>query len=154
MSLRTGKAGSRVALVKTTYDHGGGDPLPKFLTVEEVLYLHQRLIRDHGGEYGLRDPGLLESAVAQPAMTAFGRLLHPTIPDQAGAYLFHLVMGHAFLDGNKRIGLHAALVFLTTNGWTVGGTADDWYHLTMGVADGTVKKGAATARLAALIIAP
>lgn len=112
----------------------------RFLTVEEVLHLHRRLIEDMGGEHGLLNPAALESAVAQPAMTAFGQLLHPTLLDQAAAYLFHLVANHPFCDGNKRIGLHATMVFLDTNGATIGGTPDEWYELTMGIATSAITK--------------
>ncbi len=122
--------------------------LPRFLTVEEVLYLHRRLIEDMGGESGLLNPGALESAVAQPAMTAFGQLLHPTLVDQAAAYLFHLTANHPFCDGNKRIGMHAALAFLDTNHATILGTPEDWYTLTMGVATGTLTKRELTRQLA------
>ena len=123
----------------------------RFLTVEEVLHLHRRLIEDMGGEHGLLNPGALESAVAQPAMTAFGQLLHPTLVDQAAAYLFHLVANHPFCDGNKRIGLHATMVFLDTNGATIGGTAEDWYQLTMGVATSVIKKPDLTRQMAAFV---
>ena len=67
-------------------------------------------------------------------MTAFGQLLHRNLVEQAAAYHFHLVANHPFCDGNKRIGLHTALVFLDINGAEVLGDPDDWYELTMGVA--------------------
>ncbi len=127
------------------------DPGPRFLTVEEVLHLHRRLIEDMGGEPGLLNPGALESAVAQPAMSAFGRLLHPTLIEQAGAYLFHLVANHPFCDGNKRIGMHAALVFLDTNHAEVLGTPEEWFALTMAVACSELKKRELTARLTTLV---
>ena len=139
--------------VRVAYDDLGAFG-PRFLTVEEVLHLHRLLIEDMGGEPGLLNAGALESAVAQPAMTAFGHLLHPTLVEQAAAYLFHLVANHPFCDGNKRIGLHAALIFLDTNGADVLGTQDDWYELTMAVARGDLTKRALTQRLQALVTQP
>jgi death-on-curing protein len=124
------------------------DPEPRFLSVEEVLALHHDLIARFGGDPGLLNPGALEAAVAQPRMTAFGQLIHPGLLAQASAYLFHLVSGHPFCDGNKRIGLFAALVFLRDNGAAVGGTSDDWYELTMAVARGELTKRVVTERLA------
>ena len=84
-------------------------------------------------------------------MSAFGQFLHRDLVEQAAAYLFHLVANHPFCDGNKRIGLHAALVFLDTNGAKVGGDEDDWYELTMGVARSELKKPALIKRMRALI---
>ena len=127
---------------------------PRFVTVEEVLHLHRLLIEDMGGEPGLLNAGALESAVAQPAMTAFGQLLHPTLVEQAAAYLFHLVANHPFCDGNKRIGLHVTLIFLDTNGTDVLGTQDEWYELTMAVARSELTKRALTQRLMSLVTRP
>jgi death on curing protein len=87
-----------------------------FLSVEEVKEIHKNQIDIYGGSYGIRDEGLLASAVAQPP-SAFGeQYLHKSLPAMAAAYLFHLVMNHPFVDGNKRAGLAAALVFLELNG--------------------------------------
>lgn len=122
-------------------DHARDDASePRFLTVEEVLQLHHGLIARFGGDPGVINAPALESAVAQPRMTAFGQLIHPTRIDQAGAYLFHLVAGHPFCDGNKRIGLLAALVFLRDHDQIISGTSDDWYELTMAVARAELNK--------------
>ena len=129
----------------------GDSPGPRFLTVEEVLYLHRRLIEDMGGEPGLLNPGALESAVAQPAMTAFGQLLHPTLIDQAAAYLFHLVANHPFCDGNKRIGMHATLIFIDTNHGDVLGSPDDWYELTIAVARSELSKRDLTKKISLFV---
>lgn len=131
-----------------------GEAEPRFLTVEEVLHLHRLLIEDMGGEPGLLNPGALESAVAQPAMTAFGQLLHPTLVEQAAAYLFHLVANHPFCDGNKRIGLHVAMVFLDTNGAEVLGSPEEWYELTMGVACSQLNKHELTVKMRDLVTIP
>ena len=141
---------TRAADLKVAYQPDD-QPGPRFLTVEEVLHLHRLLIEDVGGEPGLLDPVALESAVAQPAMVAFGQLLHPTLVEQAAAYLFHLVANHPFCDGNKRIGLHTAVIFLDTNGATVGGTPEDWYELTMAVARGELTKRSLVARMTPFI---
>ncbi len=116
-------------------DYAGDDASePRFLTVEEVLELHHGLIARFGGDPGVINAPALESAVAQPRMTAFGQLIHPTRIDQAGAYLFHMVAGHPFCDGNKRVGLLAALVFLRDHDCVISETSDDWYEMTMAVA--------------------
>lgn len=71
---------------------------PKFLPKSIILDIHQREIEKFGGTPGVRDDGLLESALAQPQATFGGELLHPTIPEQAAAYLYHLAMNHPFMD--------------------------------------------------------
>ncbi len=111
-----------------------------FLTKEDVICLHAGLIDRFGGLVGVRDEGLLEAALAQPSMQVFGEIVHPTIYDQAAAYLFHLVQNHPFCDGNKRTGLHACLVFLETNGYTVSKEQGPWYRFTLSVASGKETK--------------
>ncbi|MEH1852771.1 MAG: type II toxin-antitoxin system death-on-curing family toxin [Nostoc sp.] len=92
---------------------------PKFLTISQVLDIHQRQIQRFGGTAGVRDEGLLDSALAQPQATFGGELLHPTIHEQAAAYLYHLAMNHPFLDGNKRTAFAVMLTFLNLNGYTL-----------------------------------
>jgi death-on-curing protein len=94
----------------------------RFLSVENVLQIHADTIREEGGANGIRDLGLLESAVAMPQAQFDGALLHPDLAAMAAAYLFHIAGNHAFIDGNKRAASLAALVFLDLNG-----TA--WEHL-------------------------
>jgi len=89
---------------------------PLFLTLEEVLEIHCDEIEWHGGTLGVRDNGLLESAVAAPQSGFGGHYLHGDLCEMAAAYLFQLVQNHPFLDGNKRVGAATALVFLTMNG--------------------------------------
>ncbi len=89
---------------------------PQFLIVEDVLEIHEMQLERYGGGDGLRDQGLLESAVAQPQATFGGEFVHDGLLSMAAAYLFHIVSNHPFLDGNKRAGLLAALVFLDLNG--------------------------------------
>ena len=92
------------------------DKDPLFLTLAEVLRFHEYQIKRFGGESGLRDAGLLESAIAQPHASFGGRWLHETIYAMAAAYAFHICKNHPFLDGNKRTAMVAALVFLEVNG--------------------------------------
>jgi death-on-curing protein len=90
-----------------------------FLSVEDVVELHDDQLRLFGGAAGLRDRNALESAVAMPASTFDGALLHNDLFHMAAAYAFHLAENQPFLDGNKRTALNAALVFLDINGWIV-----------------------------------
>ena len=92
---------------------------PRFLCKHTVLDIHDAQIAEHGGEPGVRDEGLLESALAQPMAQFGGEYLHKDLFEMAAAYLFHLTNNHAFVDGNKRTGLVAALVFLDANGYEV-----------------------------------
>jgi death on curing protein len=80
----------------------------RYLTIGEVVALHRRLAAISGGAIGIRDLGVLEAAVAQPRATFDGSGLYPTAVDKAAALGFSLVLGHPFLDGNKRTG-HAAM---------------------------------------------
>ena len=89
---------------------------PIFLTLDHVLRLHRRQIEKFGGDEGVRDLGLIDSAIAQPQQSFGGQYLHKGLAEMAAAYLFHLVSNHGFVDGNKRIGAAAALVFLELNG--------------------------------------
>ena len=118
-----------------------------FLTVEIVLALHARQLERFGGGAGLRDRGLLESAVAQPQTSFGGTFAHEGLFAMAAAYLFHPVANHAFIDGNKRVGLLAAQVFLHLNGIVILGESEAVYALTMGVAEGRLDKSAVTAEL-------
>lgn len=88
---------------------------PYFLTLAQVTALHQRLVDEFGGASGIRDLGMLRSALAMPMASFGGQLLHSTLAEMGAAYLFHLVMNHPFVDGNKRIGAAAARVFLLMN---------------------------------------
>ncbi len=88
---------------------------PTFLTVEDVLEIHEAQIRRFGGAAGIRDLKGLESALAQPAAGFGGQMLHKDLHEMAAAYAFHIAMNHPFLDGNKRVGLVAASVFLELN---------------------------------------
>jgi len=111
-----------------------------FLTVDDVLYLHANQVKLYGGDSGVRDMGLLESAVAQPRASFDGEFLHENIFPMVAAYLFHLVRNHAFIDGNKRVGAVAALVFLDLNGVEIVAPKGSLYDLTVAVASGQAGK--------------
>lgn len=120
---------------------------PIFLDVEDVLELHASQRTQFGGADGLRDRGLLESAVAQPQITFDGAFAHDGLFAMAASYLFHIVNNHPFVDGNKRTGLLAALVFLDLNGIGIDRPNDALYTLTLGVAEGRIDKREATLEL-------
>ncbi len=113
---------------------------PVFLDLDEVHEIHALQLAVFGGLAGVRDEGLLESAVEQARATAFGELLHIDLFEMAAAYLFHLVKNHAFLDGNKRTALVAALVFLDINGVSLEHDDDRLYDLTLTAAEGRTDK--------------
>jgi death-on-curing protein len=119
------------------------------LTLEEVRAIHRLSIERFGGSSGERDSGGLESAIAQPAAEYFGVLLHPSVAEQAAAYLFHLCQAHAFVDGNKRTAVYAMLTFLRLNGFAVRASNDDLFHLVVAVARGELEKAAVAERIAA-----
>ena len=115
-------------------------PTPRFLSKSLVLALHQDLIATFGGAVGVRDEGLLESALAQPQATFGGKLLHPTIHEQAAAYLYHISRNHAFIDGNKRTACAAMETFLELNGYQLTLSDDKQYNLVLEVAQGNLTK--------------
>lgn len=117
----------------------------RFLTTTQVERLHVEVIRQFGGSMGLRDRGLFESACEMPRATFGEQFLHPTLAAMAAAYLFHLRSNHPFVDGNKRVGLGAALVFIDVNGHRLHASDDELERLTLGVAGGTVSKDEVTA---------
>ncbi|MFM8454065.1 MAG: type II toxin-antitoxin system death-on-curing family toxin [Gammaproteobacteria bacterium] len=86
-----------------------------FLSVEDVINFHDDLIQEFGGASGIRDLGLLISAVEVPKATMFGEDLYRDIFDKVAAYLFHIVSNDPFIDGNKRTGTISALIFLNLN---------------------------------------
>ena len=88
----------------------------RYLSISEVLELHERLISSSGGPTGIRDLGALESAVNQPYVTFDQQDLYPDLVSKAAAICFSLVMNHPFLDGNKRVGHAAMETFLVLNG--------------------------------------
>lgn len=125
-----------------------------FLDVEDILEIHATQLEIYGGGAGLRDRGLLESAVAQPQASFGGEYVHDDLFAMAAAYLFHIVSNHPFVDGNKRAGLLAAVVFLDVNGITIEQPSEPLHELTMGVAEGRLDKPAVAAELARIANLP
>jgi death-on-curing protein len=110
----------------------------EYLTVSEVLLLHARLIQLTGGSGGVRDLGLLESAVARPMASFDGGDLYQAPFAKAAALMESLVRNHPFVDGNKSTGLAAAALFLELNGHLLTGTNDEAVDLTQRVAQGVI----------------
>lgn len=113
---------------------------PNFLTEEQVRQLHLNAIRQYGGSEGLRDSGMLQSALAMPQTGFGGQYLHEGLFEMAAAYLYHLVQNHPFVDGNKRVGLSAAIVFLDANGVDVMADEDATADMVLAVAQGQLGK--------------
>lgn len=88
----------------------------KVLTKRQILLLHRQLIEQTGGSDGIRDEGLLDSAMAAPFQSFDNADAYPSLQQKAARLCFGLVKNHPFVDGNKRIGAHAMLVFLAVNG--------------------------------------
>ncbi|HEX8834417.1 MAG TPA: type II toxin-antitoxin system death-on-curing family toxin [Abditibacteriaceae bacterium] len=106
----------------------------KYLSVAQVMRLHEIIVEASGGSAGLRDRNILESAVAQPRMGFGGSDLYPTPAQKAAVLGFALVSNHAFVDGNKRIGYEAMVVFLEVNGYTFNVDTDTAELAVLGLA--------------------
>jgi death-on-curing protein len=115
---------------------------PDFLTLDEIIAIHQDQIARYGGSEGVHDWGLLESAVAMPAASFGGQFLHADLCEMAAAYLFHLVQNHPFVDGNKRVGAVAAYIFITLNHRRLTTDNDTYANLVLSVARGETPKSA------------
>jgi death-on-curing protein len=113
---------------------------PDFLELEEVLELHERQIEAFGGTLGIRDQGLLESALATPRATFGGQFVHETLFSMAAAYAYHVAENQPFLDGNKRTGLGAALVFLRINRYRVVDPEETLYEAMIAIAEHRMDK--------------
>ena len=117
---------------------------PLFLAIDEVLSLHAEQIRLFGGSSGIRDVGLLQSAMGSVEATFGGAFLHETIFAMAAAYLYGICRSHPFIDGNKRTAVGAALTFLEMNGVEVDADEDAFYDLVIRVAEGRASKASVT----------
>lgn len=106
-----------------------------YLTPEQILFLHARLIEETGGSHGLRDLGLLESAAARPQATYGGQDLYPDLFSKAAALMDSLIHNHPFVDGNKRTGITAAGLFLVRNGYRLDASNPDLEAFTRQVAE-------------------
>lgn len=117
---------------------------PLFLTFAEIIEIHDYQIAHFSGSAGLRDIELLKSAIGMPSATFGGEYLHPSIIEMAAAYLYHLVENHPFVDGNKRVGAMAALVFLDLNGYDFDAPDQDFTDTVLKVASGKMLKAEIT----------
>lgn len=106
------------------------------LNKRQVILLHQQLINEIGGSPGLRDEGLLESALAAPFQNFGGIDAYPSLQQRAARLAYGLVNNHPFVDGNKRIGAHTMLVFLALNGIELSYTQEELASLFIAVASG------------------
>ena len=118
------------------------------LTLQEVLVLHDDQLKRYGGAPGIRDMGLLLSALAMPQASFGGTTLHGTLAEQAAAYLFHVTQNQAFVDGNKRVGVAAAFVFCWLSGYQLVVPASDLYDLAMGISNKQATKADAAVLIA------
>lgn len=108
----------------------------KILTKKQILLLHSELIRETGGTEGLRDEGLLESALSAPFQSFGNTDSFPSLQQKAARLGFGLIQNHAFIDGNKRIGAHTMLVFLALNGIELAYTQKDLTDTVLRIASG------------------
>ncbi len=111
----------------------------KKLSKQQILMLHSQLIRQTGGSDGVRDYALLESALEAPFQSYGGDGLYPTVQAKAARLGYGLIKNHCMIDGNKRIGAHAMLVFLALNGIEIAYTQKELYETILNVASGKLE---------------
>ncbi len=113
---------------------------PLFLGLDEVILIHRDQIERYGGKPGIRNMELLRSAVAMPSAASYNDYFHSDIYQMAAAYLFHIIRNHPFMDGNKRTGAVAAVVFLTMNGIELNADEDSFEAMVWSIAEGKTDK--------------
>lgn len=111
-----------------------------FLSLAEVVEIHNDQIQKYGGQDGIRDMNLLSSAVTMPYASFSGSFFHVNIFEMASAYAFHISQNHPFIDGNKRTALASALVFLELNGITIADPEGKLYDAMISLASGKITK--------------
>lgn len=114
----------------------------RFLTLNELLTLHKRILAQSGGSAGIRAIGGLESALAQPRMTFDGQELYPTLAEKAAALGFSIIQNHPFVDGNKRTGHAAVEIFLILNGFELDKPVDEQEEIFLQIASGKMDRAA------------
>lgn len=112
----------------------------EFLTLAEIIEIHNNQILLYGGEPGVRDFSLLSSAIAIPRSTFEGNYLYNDIFEMAAAYIYHICQNHPFVDGNKRVALAAGLIFLDLNNITIDDPNGELYRMMINVASGKINK--------------
>jgi death-on-curing protein len=123
-----------------------------YLTLEQILDIHDQIIAQTTGSPGITNPGLLESAIAQPQMTFAGQELYTTLSEKAVALGFSLINNHPFLDGNKRTGHAAMEVFLILNGFEINANVEEQEKVILQVASGEITREEFTHWLQSVII--
>ena len=118
---------------------------PVFLELYEVVEIHRDQVERYGGSLGIRDPGLLQSALAVPRSGFGDQFFHSDLFEMAAAYLFHIVSNHPFIDGNKRVGAMAAFTFLELNGITLTASPASFEKVVREVAQGNMDKAGVAA---------
>ena len=108
----------------------------RMLSKQQIISLHEHMIQETGGAHGLRDEGMLDSALAAPFQEVFGTIAYPSIQQKAVRLGYGLIMNHPFVDGNKRIGTHAMLVLLALNGIELRFEQDELSNEILAVASG------------------
>ena len=111
----------------------------KKLSKKQILMLHTQLIQQTGGSEGVRDYNLLDSALETPFQSFGGEELYPTIQAKAARLGYGLIKNHCMIDGNKRIGTHAMLVFLALNGIELKYMQKELYETILDVAAGKIE---------------
>ena len=109
------------------------------ITIKIILRLHDLSIINYGGSQGIRDQGLMESAIARPYQTFGGKDLYPTVLEKAAALAESIIINHPFIDGNKRTGLLAMLVILEIGNFKITASNDDTYNFTIEISTGEIK---------------
>jgi len=125
----------------------------RYLTLGELLELHQRLVERYGGSAGIHSLRALEAALAQPRMTFGGEDLYPTVVEKAAALGFSLIMNHPFVDGNKRLGHAAMAVLLYLNDYEIEASVDEQEQIILQLAAGDFERDEFTDWLRAHVVA-
>ena len=110
------------------------------LNKEQIKYLHSKMIQETGGSNGIRDEGLLDSALSAPFQSFGGMELYPSMIRKGARLCCGLIKNHAFFDGNKRIGIYAMLVFLELNGMEIECSEEELIALGLGIASGEIEE--------------
>ena len=109
------------------------------ITIKNILRLHELSIITYGGSQGIRDQGLMESAIARPYQTFGGEDLYPTVFEKAAALTESIIINHPFIDGNKRTGFLAMLIILEIGNLKITASNDTTYNFTIQISTGEIK---------------
>jgi len=109
------------------------------ISIDDILILHERSVADYGGMKGIRDLGMLESAIARPFQTFSGNELYPEAHQKAAALAESLIINHPFIDGNKRTGALSMIAFLNHAGYKLTASSDNLYQMIISISTGQLK---------------